>query len=272
MALLILTDLDGSLLDHEDYSWHDARPALERIRQASVPLVFVTSKTRSEVETLQRQLAIEEPFVVENGGGVFFPPRYDELELPAAEVLDRYRLIRLGDSYTRVRAFVEEARPRFDVLGFGDLSAEEIAELADLSLKDAELARQRDFAEPFLLDPVERIDELTALARREGLEVTRGGRFFHLMGRGQDKGRAVEIVVGVFERNSVERPVTLGLGDSPNDLPMLERVDIPIVIPRLGGGQLEMEREDVRMARFPGSKGWNEAVLGVLAEEGMGPE
>ncbi len=210
--------------------------------------------------------------MVENGGGVFFPPRYDELELPDSEVLDRYRLIRLGDNYTRVRAFVEEARPRFDIRGFGDLSAEKIAELAGLSLEDAELARQRDFAEPFLLEPVERIDELTALARREGLEVTRGGRFFHLMGRGQDKGRAVEIVVGVFERNSVERPVTLGLGDSPNDLPMLERVDIPIVIPRLGGGQLEMEREDVRMARFPGSKGWNEAVLGVLAEEGMGPE
>ncbi len=30
---LIFTDLDGTLLDHETYSWEAAQPAIERLRQ-----------------------------------------------------------------------------------------------------------------------------------------------------------------------------------------------------------------------------------------------
>lgn len=52
MYLLIFTDLDGSRLDHTDYSYEGALPALDRIARVGWPLVFVTSKTRVEVEPL----------------------------------------------------------------------------------------------------------------------------------------------------------------------------------------------------------------------------
>ena len=68
MKLVIFSDLDGSLLNHSDYSYSEARPALERVIRNQVPLIFVTSKTRPEVEVLHREMQIEEPFVVENGG------------------------------------------------------------------------------------------------------------------------------------------------------------------------------------------------------------
>ena len=61
MHLAVFTDLDGSLLDHHTYSFADARPALGRIREQRIPLVFVTSKTRPEVERLQATLGIREP-------------------------------------------------------------------------------------------------------------------------------------------------------------------------------------------------------------------
>ena len=56
-SILIFTDLDGSLLDHDGYSHAGAAPALGTLRAQAVPLVFVTSKTRTEIERLQKELA-----------------------------------------------------------------------------------------------------------------------------------------------------------------------------------------------------------------------
>lgn len=34
---LVFTDLDGTLLDHDTYSWEAARPALDRLKRQQVP-------------------------------------------------------------------------------------------------------------------------------------------------------------------------------------------------------------------------------------------
>jgi mannosyl-3-phosphoglycerate phosphatase len=41
VMMLVFKDLDGTLLDRETYSFQAAKPALERLRQLDVPLVFV---------------------------------------------------------------------------------------------------------------------------------------------------------------------------------------------------------------------------------------
>ncbi len=54
------------------------------------------------------------------------------------------------------------------------------------------------------------------------------GRFFHVLGN-SDKGRAVSILAE-FYRKAYGPLTTVALGDSLNDLPMLNGVDIPIVV------------------------------------------
>ena len=73
---VIFTDLDGTLLDRETYTWEAARPALDRVKRQGIPWVLVTSKTRGEVEFWRRCLGNEHPFIVENGGAVFVPAGY----------------------------------------------------------------------------------------------------------------------------------------------------------------------------------------------------
>ena len=41
---LVFTDLDGTLLD-EDYGWAAARPAVEALQAASIPIILNSSKT-----------------------------------------------------------------------------------------------------------------------------------------------------------------------------------------------------------------------------------
>jgi mannosyl-3-phosphoglycerate phosphatase len=187
--LIIFTDLDGSLLNHGDYSHAEAMPALARVKSSGIPLVMTTSKTRREVELLQREMGLREPFIVENGGGIFFPAGYGELSLAEYEARGDYRVVVLGTAYARIRNFLERVRPQFGARGFGDMTPAEISELTGLSLEQSALAAEREFTEPFLLEQPEDLERFTDAAAREGLQVTRGGRFLHLIGRGQDKGR-----------------------------------------------------------------------------------
>ena len=265
MKLIVFTDLDATLLDHETYSFEAARPALQRLRELGCPVVFVTSKTRAEVEVLRSDLAIGGPFITENGGGVFFPTGFGAEALPGAKRAGDFIVVVLGRPYVEARAFIESHRERFAIEGFGDMSHERIAELTGLSVENAERAAQREFTEPFLLADPESLGSLTRLAEEQGFAITTGGRMYHLIGENQDKGRGVMIVTHFFQRQLGPQVRTVGLGDSPNDLPMLQAVDLPVVIPRPSGHALALERSDVTIAGQAGSRGWNEAVTQLLA-------
>ena len=71
--LLVFTDLDGTLLDHESYSFEPALPALAVLKEKNIPLVLCTSKTRAEIELFRIQLKNIHPFISENGGAIFVP-------------------------------------------------------------------------------------------------------------------------------------------------------------------------------------------------------
>jgi mannosyl-3-phosphoglycerate phosphatase len=266
--IAVFTDLDGSLLDHDTYSFENARPALECIRDQGIPLVFASSKTRSEIEELQAAMGIREPFIVENGAAVFFPDGYRNWRIREGVRQPPYTVIRLGATYSEIRNCVQELQMVFNIQGFGDLGVKDIERLSGLSPAQAGLAKQREFSEPFLLDDDGRYFDLRAAAEASGFTITRGGRFYHLMGAGQDKGAAVRAAAAVIRRN-LGRPLgTIGVGDSANDRAMLENVDFPILIPHPDGTYEDIELTGLRKARHPGSRGWNIMILEVLGSLG----
>lgn len=271
MQLIIFTDLDGSLLNQEDYSFTAARSSIERIKMAGIPLIITTSKTKPEVECLQKDMGIREPFVVENGGGIFFPSGYRNFVIQNGERLEDYTLICIGIRYSMIRRFIKKISARFEMKGFGDLTAEEISGLTGLSPDRAEMAKAREFTEPFLFKQPEGIDCLSALAEAKNLKVMRGGLFYHLMGIEQDKGVAVRTVKDIFRSNTFEELTSIGLGDSENDLPMLNQVDIPVLMPRHGKGYLDVNLPGLIRAENPGAKGWNDVVQ-MLLNKNLGSE
>jgi len=147
------------------------------------------------------------------------------------------------------------------VRGFGDMSIEEVVDLTGLTPEEARLAKQRDFEEPFIFSG-EPDDRFLREIEGERLRWTQG-RFFHLMGD-HHKGRAVNILRKLYERR--DGPVmTIGIGDSLNDLPFLVAVDQPVLVKKESG------RHDARIdipglvrTESIGPAGWNEAVLELL--------
>jgi mannosyl-3-phosphoglycerate phosphatase len=266
MRFIVFTDLDGTLLDHDTYDWGPAARTIERIRTEGWPLVFVTSKTRAEVERLRTEIGVDEPFIVENGAAAFFPARYDGLELPEATRIGAFRAIVLGRPYQEVREFVTSCRDRFDIEGFGDMGVERIQEVTGLSEDAAQNAAMREFTEPFLVPDDASLPGLRAAAEEAGFAITTGGRLHHLIGADQDKGRAVAVVREALERSWGERPVTIGLGDGPNDVPMLEAVDYPVIVPAPGRPLPDVRHPHVSFAPAEGPRGWAEALTSLFRQ------
>ena len=264
MTVVIFTDLDASLLDHFGYGFSGAAPALRQIKARRIPLIAVTSKCRGEVDAIRTQLGINDPFIVENGAALFLPKGYRELTLEGAVEQENEMVVRWGVPYQKIRFALAEAQKHFPVRGFGDMAVTEIAELTGLPLEKAAMARQRDFSEPFVLEVPSLLGEMETWAAGLDLRIVRGGRFFHLIGAGQDKGRAVRYLTDAFRKTLNEPLVTIGIGDSPNDEPMLAAVDVRVLIPHDDGTVIDMQLPGLIIGSAPGSRGWNEVVLHIL--------
>lgn len=262
---MIFTDLDGTLLDPLTYRWGPARPALEALKRAGIPLVLCSSKTRSEMEVIREALRNTDPFVVENGGAVFVPPgTFPEVDLPGRH---GYQVLEFGLPHARLVEALDTLRRETGVLakGFSELTVPEVAELTGLPLEAAVLAQRREYDEPFLIPAGTEPGGIERWARAAGLRVTGGGRFFHLTGD-HDKGRAVAQLVTWFrEWDSMVR--TAGLGDSANDLSMLHVVDRAFLVAKPDGTHEPTSRHaEILQVPGVGPVGWNQAVLALLAE------
>ncbi len=268
---LLFTDLDGTLLDPRTYHRTAAQPALQAVRRRRLPLVMVTSKTAAEVWPLLRALRLREPFVVENGGAIFFPARRFPFRIPGSSLArPGWRKITLGRPRARLVEILSECArwAGVRVRGFRDMSTQEISKLTGLGTQAADRARRREYDEPFVIlyGDTRAWSRLRAEIRRRGLQAIRGGRLFHILGA-SDKGTAVRRVTGWYRRLNHRRVFSAGLGDSPNDIPMLRAVDVPILVSR-PDGQHDLETlaavPHSQNGRGAGPEGWNRAVLDLL--------
>jgi len=271
---ILFTDLDGTLLDADTYRYDAARRALDRLRDQAVPLVICTSKTRAEVEPLRMELDNHDPFIVENGGALYIPDGYFNFTLPGSSTGDGYRVIEMGASYPRLRRGLRRIEEQVGVslVGFGDMTVGRVAQATGLAPFEADLARQREYDEPFLVEdrcmPLQGIREA---ARQFGLTIVSGSRFHHLV-CGTDKGGACRVLIACY-RKEWGTVSTAGIGDSPSDFPMLAAVDRPFLVERPEGGHAEgVGVEGLTRVRGIGPAGWTEAVMKLLGPRSGQPD
>ncbi len=270
---IIYTDLDGTFLDEEGYSFRESLPALRAAQERGIPVVFCSSKTRAEIEHLRKATEVTDPFIVENGGAILVPEGYFPFTIEDSMSRDGYDVIELGESYSRMVNLFRLMRAgsiNLDIVGFSDLTVNELALECGMTLDEARRAKARAYTEPFRFSNItpEKIDVFQERIKQSGRQFSVGSRYHHLHGN-YDKGHAVEILTHLYQR-AYGKVTTVGIGDSQNDAPMLSKVAAPIIIKRPSGAHqpgLVTLFSQARLTEAIGPAGWAEAVMRLLREK-----
>ena len=261
----IFTDLDGTLLDRDTYSWAAASGTLDRIRERGIPLVIATSKTLAETVVLRSQLGNEHPFIVENGVAVALPPGYFGTDGPTGlEPWNGFELKRFGENRDLILGRLKELRAKlgYRFEGFAGWTPEQLQQHSGLPLEDAARALERCGSEPLLWHDTDvNLNRFQQHLRLHGLRVVQGGRFLHVMGS-FDKAKAFGWLKSLYKPET-----TVVLGDSPNDEAMLDEADIAVVIRSEHSESIHLTRpQRIIRTQNPGPAGWQEALEALLPD------
>ena len=257
---IVFTDLDGTLLDHDSYSFEAARPALDLLNSRGIPVILASSKTEAEMRPIAEAIGIAHPMIVENGAGVVgLKPETRDSDPDSSS------------PYKRLRDFLREIPKELSACfqGFGDWDTARIARETGLPAASADLARQRCFSEPGHFSGSESQKRtFVALLEAEGFTAVQGGRFFTLMPKTSKAERMAEVIAH-YRRETDDTIRTVALGDAANDLAMLEAADCGIIIANPSHKPLpvtERERQGtILRSDEAGPKGWNIMIHQLVA-------
>lgn len=266
--LVVMTDLDGTLLDHNTYSYAPALPVMERLKAAGIPLILNTSKTAAELHALRDELENTDPFVVENGSAVYVPAGYfTERDLENAQKSGNDMHV-LGARRAEILSIIQNLRrdENFLFTGFADMEVSEVIAYTGLSEAAAILAATREFSEPLIWqDSAHQLRKFEALIAQHGLRLLKGGRFVHVIGA-CDKGKCLHWLRERFTDSSGAAPLFVALGDSQNDVAMLDAADIPVLVRSPSHEPPELETQSARVTEETGPLGWANALTQILDE------
>ena len=277
---LIFTALEGALIDPRTESFADAEEALYELDRRKIAYVLMTSRTREEIEPIRRKLGHTHPFVTERGGGIFFPDGYFSLKIPGVVRTARYLSIAQGRPYAEVCEALDDIAEEcaVGVAGFHHMSTREIAENTGLRPRIAELARAREFDEPFYFTSADEkaIARFVETARERGFDARQGETFWHLSSR-CDPARAVRTLAQLFRDAAHIKLSLVGIGAGEDDLAWLRATNHAILLPASRHGaepggaapaapdrSVRARPSSISMGEAPGPAGWNKAILNVI--------
>lgn len=267
---LVFSDLDGTLLDHHNYSFDPAKASLAKLKAAHIPVILNTSKTSAEVKVIHQQLELTAPFIIENGAAIFIPKDTFDKKPKGAIWHDGYWVKAFASRRSHWLTLVNKLQAEFEgqFEGFSQMSIARIQEVTGLSEENAVLASKRLYGEPLLWTGTEQqkndfICEISKL----GAYPLLGGRFLHICGD-TNKGKALTWLRDEYERQwQVNGLKTVALGDGNNDIAMLEVADIAVRVLSPVNPPPTLQREDaVYTSRSVGPEGWQEIIERIFPE------
>src|SRR5918996_1377967 len=264
--LVVVTDIDGSLLEPGTRSLHDERAALDFLAARGIPLVINSSRTRAEIERLHQTLQMLTPFIFENGSALFIRhgslPCVPERAVPAVGG----QVVEFGKRYHDVVEALRLTCRELEVavVGFAGLSIEDVARELGIAMVEAQLAKLREYTELFRI-----VDESDATRSRLFKALHRCGlrcwrtSTHHVVTGTADRAESLKRLRAIWTQ-AWSDPIMIGFGDSEDDVAWLRHVDVAIFVQSARTGvpaRVLSKLPTAHVTKWPGRRGWSEAVF-----------
>ena len=265
---LIFTDLDGTFLDHHTYSFEAAKSTLDKCLRDGHFVMPATSKTFAEVRDFQADSGLNHPFIFENGAAVAVPKHLADESMFSNECIDDFFIHAFIPKKNQWTDLIDKHKSLFSdqYQLFSAMSLEEIQQHTGLDSHKAMLSLQRWFGEPILWTGdqeqkqafIEHFSEL-------GANFLQGGRFLHMSGD-SNKGRALGWTTDFFRSTfPLQSFSNIALGDSGNDIDMLESADFAVVIKSDSHSFPTVHKKNyLYYSESTGPEGWAEVINKLL--------
>ena len=186
---------------------------------AGIPSVWVTSRSRTQIDQRLRELGHRHPFIAEEGSGVYLPEDYFHLRPAKTMRLGRFTCIPIAQTQPAAAEALESLSEATGVavVTLRSLSRRELTQNLGLPAREAELARQRDFDEPFFFAGVSEPDiaRFRSEADQRRLALRQHGVVWSLA-VGADLRKCVREVSKLYDRALRYHPTILGIA-TPED-------------------------------------------------------
>lgn len=216
-AAVVFLDIDAFLTDR-------GRPLfrieefLAELDERGIPCVWLSERSRAQLDEPRRRLGHNAPFIGESGSGVYLPEDYFHLKAAKRVRLGRFVCIPIAE----VQPAAEEALERLaeesgvSVVPLRSLRPRELAQNTGLPSREAELARMRDFSELFFFAGASEEDKESffAKARGHGLYLRQHGALWSLA-VGASATKAIGEVAGLYERALHRHAARIGVATPP---------------------------------------------------------
>lgn len=266
--LLIFTDMDGSLLDHHDYNHAAADTLLAELETRDVPVIPATSKTSAELIKLREELNNAHPFIAENGAAIFIPESYFPDAPNNTVKKDGFLIKEFAQPRQHWQSLINSLPAEFtgSFTTFEQAGTDGIMKMTGLDREAATLAAQREYGEPLAWHGSDKDRQafIQQLEKR-GANILQGGRFMHVSGK-CNKGDALKWLTQCYQSAMPETLfTTLAIGDSQNDIAMLEAADMALIIrsPVHKMPEIDQNQKCYRSKDY-GPKGWAEGVKNMI--------
>src|SRR5262245_4029410 len=193
---------------------------LKELARAQVPCVWITGWTRAQLDEPRRRLGQNDPYIGENGCGVYLPEDYFHLKGSNTIRLGRYTCIPVAKPQPAAAEALEELSADLDIAAvpLRNLSQRELCQNTGLPAREAEMIRQRDFDELFFFAGATDadIEKFRQEAERRDLRVQRNSQFWTLS-CGANLAKGVRELGALYDRALRGHALRVGLHVKPSD-------------------------------------------------------
>ena len=267
---LVFSDIDGTFMDHKSYSYSILKKYILLLRNRC-QLIFNSSKTFEEINELNKTLKIFSPFIVENGACIFFPENYDQISFDKNFFKHSnyfgYKLTKKNSQSLITE--INHLKKKYKFSFFSEISDFKLKKITNLDIKKLKKSRMRMFSNPlFWEDDESKKDQFEKEINGLGYEISFGGRFFHLSDS-YNKGKAVKEFLKMVNFKNKIIYKTISVGDSNNDLSMLEQTDYSCIIKSSKKKLLLNKKNNNYYSKKFAPEGWKESLEYIFKKENI---
>jgi mannosyl-3-phosphoglycerate phosphatase len=264
--LIVVTDIDGSLLEPGAEALPSERAALDFLAVRGIPLVINSSRTHAEIERIHETLKLLTPSISEHGSALFIPPGcFPSIPDRAARAVGGH-VIEFGRPYHEVVDAVRATAGdvEVEIVGFADLTIEDAARELGVTDVEAQLAKLREYTELIrIVDETDaRRSHLFNALRRRGLRCWPTG-LHHLVTATRSRADSL-LTLKALWGHAWGEPRIVGLANSEDDATWLQHADVAVIVQNDRTGvppRILAKLPTARVSRRPGRLGWSDAIV-----------